>query len=191
MCFHCSATNNLIRMKVEKHLCFFILFVHKILRVVFGRSMANFTLLLIIVATQATSFDSRFIKVDLGDGITGRVETNFSFITLDDCIIRCVEKNISTYLDKNSNYLGFCYFNQLKDDFSSIPFRCSRSSDCKALQYNGTRPGNCILISDNSTSGDGTMFLSDLNYIIFLKGKDRWIVLCLVSVRFGNWMHVV
>ena len=54
--------------------------------------MTILTLLLVISATQATSFDSKFSKVDRGDGITGQIEADLSFITLDECIVRYVEK---------------------------------------------------------------------------------------------------
>ena len=50
------------------------------------------TLLLIrISTTHAPSFDSRFSKVDPGDGVTGQVEESYSFITLDECIVRYVK----------------------------------------------------------------------------------------------------
>ena len=54
---------------------------------------ASVTLLLLTAsatraATQEPSFDSRFSKMDPGDGVTGQVEENHPFITLDECIVR-------------------------------------------------------------------------------------------------------
>ena len=37
---------------------------------------------------QAPSFDSRFTKVNLGDGVTGDVEVTYWSVTLDECIVR-------------------------------------------------------------------------------------------------------
>ena len=40
------------------------------------------------VVTQVPSFDGRFSRVDAGDGVTVQVEEGYSFITLDECIVR-------------------------------------------------------------------------------------------------------
>ena len=44
---------------------------------------------------QASSFDSRFSKVNPGDGVTGNVEASYSSITLDECIVRLAEAHCS------------------------------------------------------------------------------------------------
>ena len=52
----------------------------------------SLTLLLIVIkGIQAPSFDSRFVKVDPGDDVTGNVVENHLFITSDECIVRYVE----------------------------------------------------------------------------------------------------
>ena len=61
--------------------------------------------------------------------------------------------------------------------------RCSGAGKCKALQYNGTRPGNCVLIRDNSAP-NGTVFISSISNIIFLKGKAN------VAVFYG-WLPIL
>ena len=40
------------------------------------------------MAQQVPSFDSRFTKVNPGDGVTGDVEVTHSSVTLDECIVR-------------------------------------------------------------------------------------------------------
>ena len=47
---------------------------------------------------QAPSFDSRFVKVDPGEGVTGDVVKNHLFITSDECIVRYVETNRIFYI---------------------------------------------------------------------------------------------
>ena len=49
-------------------------------------------LLIVIKEIQALSFDSRFSKVEPGDGVTGKVEENHLYITSDECIVRYVER---------------------------------------------------------------------------------------------------
>ena len=57
-----------------------------------------------------------------------------------------------------------------------VSFSCSGAAVCQACQYNGTPPGNCTLISEVSSAGDGTIFMSNFSNIIYQKGKDRSVV---------------
>ena len=70
-----------------------------------------------------------------------------------------------------------------------VLFRFSAAAQCKALQYNGTPPGNCILISDNSTSEDGSMFKSDSSNIILVYWKVYWscLSICLSVYCIIGW----
>ena len=79
----------------------------------------SLTLLLIVIKViQAPSFDSRFSKVDQGDSVTGKVEvTSHSSVTVDECIVRYVEKNrhflnFRVYWKRKMTiYYSFYYFN--------------------------------------------------------------------------------
>ena len=57
-----------------------------------------FLLVAVVEVTVATSTLSRYSRLETGEGTTGNVDATYSWITLDECLLRYAKKTILKYL---------------------------------------------------------------------------------------------